>query len=152
MFQKILVAFDGSEQGEHALTAAVELAKQFRSALTVLSIIPIQVVPFPGPIPVPRLTAEDVEAYRATVSARVEKIDRTGIGSVTTVILEGYVIEAIIEYLEQHAQDLVVVGARGLSAAGRLFLGSVSEAIVHHASCPVLVYRIKAHGKGPKSK
>ena len=43
--------------------------------------------------------------------------------------------------LEQNPTDLLVVGSRGLSAARRLLLGSVSTALVNHAPCPVLVVR-----------
>lgn len=37
--------------------------------------------------------------------------------------------------------DLVIVGSRGLGAGRRLILGSVSDRVVHHAPCPVLVLR-----------
>ncbi|MCI4361140.1 MAG: universal stress protein, partial [Thermoplasmata archaeon] len=64
-----------------------------------------------------------------------------GLSSVTGVCLEGVIVDEIIGHLEQSPADLLVIGSRGLSTAKRLLLGSVSDAIVHHATCPVLIVR-----------
>jgi nucleotide-binding universal stress UspA family protein len=50
-------------------------------------------------------------------------------------------VDEILAFLYQHPTDLLVLGSRGLSAARRLLLGSVSTAMVTHAPCPVLVVR-----------
>ena len=45
----------------------------------------------------------------------------------------------IVQEAEESGADLIVVGTRGLNAAKRLVLGSVSTNVVHHAPCDVLV-------------
>lgn len=138
MFERILAAIDGSENADHALDMAVEIAGKFGSELTVLAVVPITT----GYMGAPVLATDDiVQEYQKLVDERVEKIDRSRLKSVTRAVLEGYVIDEILGYLDKHPQDLLVVGARGLSTAGRLFLGSTSDALVHHAKCPTLVYR-----------
>ena len=47
----------------------------------------------------------------------------------------------IVRYAESNDSDLVVIGARGLGTMKRLLLGSISEAVLRHADCPVLVVR-----------
>jgi nucleotide-binding universal stress UspA family protein len=56
-------------------------------------------------------------------------------------VLSGTPADEIVRDAERHASDLVVVGARGLGAFKRLVLGSVSESVLRHAPCPVLVVR-----------
>jgi nucleotide-binding universal stress UspA family protein len=60
---------------------------------------------------------------------------------VVTVLLDGFVVEELLHYLEKHPFDLLVMGARGLSRGERLFLGSVSDAVVHHSKIPVMIVR-----------
>lgn len=67
----------------------------------------------------------------------------------TTRVVEGDPREAIPRIAEEWAADLVVVGARGLSAVRRFFLGSVSSAVVREARCPVLV--VKEHARAPRT-
>jgi len=62
-----------------------------------------------------------------------------GIRDVTTELRQGLVVDELMDFLQKDPPDLLVVGSRGLSASKRLFLGSVSESLVHHAPCPVLV-------------
>jgi nucleotide-binding universal stress UspA family protein len=52
--------------------------------------------------------------------------------------------DAIVRDIERCGTDLVVLGARGAGAATRLLLGSVSEGVLHHAPCPVLIVRPRA--------
>ena len=49
--------------------------------------------------------------------------------------------EAIVNYAEQMKSTMVVMGTRGLGAVKRTILGSVSDYVVHHAHCPVIVCR-----------
>lgn len=52
--------------------------------------------------------------------------------------------EVIVRDATTHASDLIVMGARGLGMVKRLLLGSVSESVLRHAACPVLIVHEKA--------
>ena len=60
---------------------------------------------------------------------------------VSCAVLEGSARETIVEEAERWGADLIVMGSRGLGAWSRLLLGSVSNAVVHHAKCSVEVVR-----------
>jgi nucleotide-binding universal stress UspA family protein len=49
--------------------------------------------------------------------------------------------DAIIQFAEENSVDLIVIGTKGKTAIKRFLLGSVTESVVHHAHCPVLVIR-----------
>ena len=56
-------------------------------------------------------------------------------------LLQGSPVDAILDLCEELRPGLLVMGSRGLGPVGRLLVGSVSEGVVHHARCPVLVLR-----------
>jgi nucleotide-binding universal stress UspA family protein len=58
-------------------------------------------------------------------------------------IVTGAPADVLVRDAERHASGLLVVGARGAGAFTRLLLGSVSEAVLRHAGCPVLVARAR---------
>lgn len=140
------MAIDGSATGETALDCAVDLAHQYGSELVILTVAPIVPVyisstePFvPAGVP-----PSEIDHYRRIVEGAVQRAEAAGVTSVTGVSSEGVVVDEILTHLEQHPTDLLVIGSRGLSTAKRLLLGSVSDAVVHHAPCPVLVVRPRA--------
>ncbi|AWV69560.1 hypothetical protein B9T54_05115 [Leptospira borgpetersenii serovar Hardjo-bovis] len=55
--------------------------------------------------------------------------------------MEGYPADTIVETATKGNYDMIVIGSRGLSAVGRFLVGSVSDRIVHHATCSVTVVR-----------
>jgi nucleotide-binding universal stress UspA family protein len=142
-FQRITVAIDGSAHGDAALETAIDLARHYDSSLVVLAIAPLPPVyvsttePYvPTAIPQSQLAQ-----YQVIVEAAVRAAEAAGIAKVSGLCDEGVVVDEILAHLARHASDLLVVGSRGLSAARRILLGSVSTALVTHAPCPVLVVR-----------
>lgn len=70
----------------------------------------------------------------------VERARARGVES-TFLLWTGEPGDGIIAAAEAENADLIVVGTRGLARAGRWLLGSVSDHVVHHAVCPVMVAR-----------
>jgi nucleotide-binding universal stress UspA family protein len=143
MFERICVAVDGSTHAEQALDVAIDLARRYHSSLTVVAVAPL-IPSFVSPTEpwVPTgVPEEELKAYREVVERAVDKAKAAGIAPVTGVCLEGVIIDELVTHLDEHPADLVVLGSRGLSTAKRLFLGSVSESLLHHVRGPVLLVR-----------
>lgn len=140
MIGRIVVALDGSANADHALSLAADLASQYGAELDLVTVVPPPNLPtMGGPIYEP-LDREFVHSqYDELLAERKARVESARIPRLETVRLEGPVVEELVTYLEKDPPDLVVLGSRGLSAGRRLLLGSVSDAVVHHAPCPVLV-------------
>jgi nucleotide-binding universal stress UspA family protein len=140
-FSHVLVAIDGSQFAEAALRAAVQLARDYGSRLTVLHVA----------MTVPRSSTEVsvTAARRAEASARERGEQLLELASgvaagVTHFAVElafGNPADVICSRGQALGVDLIVVGSRGLGLLDRVMLGSVSSAVVNCARCPVLVVR-----------
>lgn len=139
----IAVGIDGSEHAAAALDFAIDLARRYAARLTVVAVaaLPATIVLPNEPFLPAMAPASGVPAFRALVDAAVERARGAGLSAVDGVCEEGAAVDEILGFLSAHPADLLVVGSRGLSAAQRLFLGSVSTALVNRAPCPVLVVR-----------
>jgi nucleotide-binding universal stress UspA family protein len=143
MIKNILVGVDGSKPSVQACHYAMDLAAQTSAQLTFLFVIETpQVIPV-GPLSgyvttAPARSEEEVKKAEAIVE-QVAK-ERAGL-KITTRVELGDPVDTICEVAKTMNADLVVVGARGHNAAQRFLLGSVSDRVVHHAACPVLVVR-----------
>src|ERR671921_1416082 len=71
----------------------------------------------------------------------VKRVEDSGGHVSNTYLLEGRAADEILDLADRIGAELVVIGSRGLGPVGRIALGSVSEAVVHHSRCPVLVLR-----------
>ncbi|HKN07427.1 MAG TPA: universal stress protein [Thermoplasmata archaeon] len=140
-FKSILVADDMLEVSEHALQEAVDIARLTRAKLTLVSVIPIVSPSYPLPVPVGDSIASLLDTMKKRLEAQRVRLLTAGISEVDTILLEGDPVDRVVEYAQQHHPDLIVVGSRGLSAAGRFLLGSVSDGILHHVHCSVLVVK-----------
>jgi nucleotide-binding universal stress UspA family protein len=142
MFRNVLVTIDGSPDSERALDLAIEIARGFGGRLHIVSVTPIRVIssPMGGAIAPP--TSEETQSADELVRAAQDRAKSRGIGHVITQLLEGTTIpEAILAYALKIHPDLLVTGARGLTTGQRWILGSVSDSLVRHAPCPILVAR-----------
>ena len=93
-----------------------------------------------GPLPAGSQELLDKEA-KEVLEAQLERMGEAG-GSVTEAhLMSGRADEEIIFLAEGVGADLVVVGSRGLGGVRRTLVGSVSDSVVRHAHCPVLVVR-----------
>jgi nucleotide-binding universal stress UspA family protein len=142
-FKRIAVAVDGSPHASLALDYAIELAHRYQSQLSILAIAAIQpVYALPNePFVATAMPTSDLPRYQKIVEDAVARAEKAGVTAVTGLCEDGVVVDEMLAFLEEHPTDLLVIGSRGLSAARRLLLGSVSTAMVTHAPCPVLVVR-----------
>jgi nucleotide-binding universal stress UspA family protein len=137
----ILLATDGSKDAELAATAAIDLSKRTGAELHIVHAW--RALPhyaYPGVVPERYNPPYEVGARRI-LTEQVEYIEHTGIPVAEAHLVTGRAADAILDLAEQIGADLIVVGSRGLGPVKRLVVGSVSESIVHHAKCPVLVMR-----------
>lgn len=138
-WQSIVVGFDGSDGSVRAVDSAIELAKEFGSSITLLSVVAV------GPtlgigVPAPPIDLAALEKWsHDSLHAQKERIEKAGIGKVEVETRVGSPTEEILKFLGKAAPDLMIVGRKSRSIATHLFLGSVADAVVHHANCPVLV-------------
>jgi nucleotide-binding universal stress UspA family protein len=137
--KRILVGVDGSEYSLDAVKAAAKLAAE-RSikAVTLLNVIPT-IVSDVGTSLVPALS-EDLEAWE--IFEKPKAILREAGLEARLLLREGDPAYEIIKAAETEGYDLIVVGHRGLSPIQAFLLGSVSNRVVSHAPCSVLVVRL----------
>ncbi len=140
MLKNLAVAVDGSKSSEKALAAAIELGKALSASMTLISVAAFHALPAGTATAVPVIHDAEIKTHTELLARLKDQVALAGL-KVTTVLLDGFVAEEILHYLDEHPFDLLIMGARGLSAGQRLFLGSVSDAVVHHAKLPVLIVR-----------
>jgi nucleotide-binding universal stress UspA family protein len=134
MFQRIVVGTDGSGTAAAAVSHAAQLAKAGGSELVV-------VTAYPKPQEAaPPFTAAGVPGHEVARGI-LEDVEKRYGGQVKlkTVVREGSPADVILDVAEDEKGDLVVVGNRGMSGAKRFVLGSVPNAVSHHAPCHVLI-------------
>jgi len=124
--ETILLATDASTASVAAEDHAIELAARLGVRLVVLSVV--------AAAPSQR-EARQLAVERVVQRARGADADASGL------TWSGDAGESIVEAAEAEAADLIVVGTHARGAVGRLFLGSVSDHVVRHARCPVMVVR-----------
>jgi nucleotide-binding universal stress UspA family protein len=135
MFRKILVAVDGSEQSNAALTLAIDLARRYGASLCLLYAFP-HVSDLLG---TPQY--EHVLEARSALGQQLLEHAQAQVGAapVETQLIEGPPAPAILRVAAEDGCDLIVIGSRGQGQLAGLLLGSVSSAVAQRAHCPVLI-------------
>ena len=135
MFQRILVGTDGSGTAGAAVAHAAELAKIGGAELIVISVYK---QPEDVPPPFGSMEGHQTAEIGKAVLKDVEK-RYGGDAKLRTVLREGNPVDAIIDVADEENADVIVVGNRGMGGAKRFVLGSVPNAVSHHAPCHVLI-------------
>lgn len=133
MFDKILLAVDGSEHSERATAAAADLATKSASTVYVLHVHEAGLV-----APVETNTEAKVIVDQAMKQLEADGVQVTG-DAVSA--RSGSIAPTIIEAARSLGSDLIVMGTRGLSDFSGLLVGSIAHKVIQHADCPVLVVR-----------
>lgn len=139
MFAQILHANDGSEHAFHALSLALAIARQNKSALHMVSVEEIDYMPE---------FIEEVREEKGTAARRFHKViqraramaEESQVG-LETHVLAGHPVRDIVELAKELKADLLVIGATGHSALYERMIGSRADRIVQLAPCPVLIVK-----------
>jgi len=142
---KTLLAIDGSEEAALAAQAATELSKETGSEVHVTYVLPApeELVGhhwYAAEVRESILEQAQSEA-RQFLEGRAEELRVEGAKIVDTHLRTGEPDKEIIRLSEEIGATLIVMGSRGLGAVRRALMGSVSDSVVRHAHCPVLIMR-----------
>ncbi len=145
---RIVVGVDGSASAEVALRHAVRQAMIWDAELVAVAGAPIRAGMglFAGsPVPIDQeQVLADVGAGLNVIVSRHEA-ENPGV-SIRRIVLDGTGAELLTEFSQ--ASDLIVVGSRGRGGFRGLLLGSTSQAVLHHADCPVMVITKRGDDEG----
>jgi nucleotide-binding universal stress UspA family protein len=138
LFTIILAAIDGSESAKKAFEESIYLAQKCNSKLDVVHVVSCELggdsaTTFDLIDELKTKAEKMLEDYR-TLAAKNNV-------SVELMVIQGDPAQVIIELAKTKKYDLIIMGTRGKSTFQELLLGSVSQKVLHHASCPVMVIR-----------
>ena len=139
LFDKILVAVDSSPAAMRAVDCARKLAKLTGASVILVHAYP----PTPDYLGEPNLSeaiGRHIERANALLEPLAASLEEEGVETILE-ILQGPPADAILRVAATRDVDLIVMGARGLGSLGSLLLGSVSQKVMSHAKCPVMVVR-----------
>jgi nucleotide-binding universal stress UspA family protein len=139
----ILLATDGSEEAQLAATTAADLAQKTNSELHVLTVgpdYPLYELP-EHPAEFEDVLSENRRQAKETLEQQAKRIEESGGTIKETHLREGRADKEIVEVAEEIGAGLIVMGSRGHGRLRRALLGSVSDAVVRHAHCPVTIVR-----------
>jgi nucleotide-binding universal stress UspA family protein len=139
VFKKILHANDGSENAFEALAVALNLAKENRSELHMVSVEEIPYLPETME-EVREDVGADARRFHAVLTRARAMAGARGV-ELRTHVLAGHPVRDIIDLATDLRADVLVVGASGHSALYDRMIGSRADRLVHLSPCPVLVVR-----------
>ena len=137
MFDRILVAVDGSPKSEKTILIALDMAERYGSTVTIVHVREYERyegsdVDLGPPIPAEELVNDVLARFRDRGIEAHGEIRRVSSGNTP---------EQIVEVATAAEAELIVLGSRGMSEWKSLVLGGVANKVVQHAACPVLLVR-----------
>ncbi|MDL9998235.1 universal stress protein [Variovorax sp. J22P240] len=147
MFQRILVATDGSPLSKKAVASAIELATQNGAELVALTVVPrypknyFDGAAVFAPEDIARIEKQWAEAAQETLDAVAKRAKASGVKIKTVTVSSDLVAEAIVNAAKKHKSDMIVMASHGRKGIKRLLLGSETQHVLTHSELPVLVLR-----------
>ena len=147
MYQRILVATDGSDLSKTAVSSAIDLAAAIGAELVALYVVPRYPVSyFEGGI---TISVDDIartekqwsDKGQAVVDAVQQEAKARGVSAKAVVAQSDLVAESIMAAATKHGCDLVVMASHGRKGIRRILLGSETQHVLTHSTVPVLVLR-----------
>ena len=147
MYQRILIATDGSALSNKAVKNGLALAAQCSASVVALKVVPRYPRSyFEGGMPVDasdirRIEKQWIDAAQAEVDAVKEQGLKQDVSVKAVVAKSDLVAEAVIAAAKKHKCDLIVMASHGRKGIKRLLLGSETQHVLTHSHIPVLVLR-----------
>ncbi|MEQ9634933.1 MAG: universal stress protein [Devosia marina] len=149
MYKNLLIATDGSELGDKALDAALDLARQNGASLTILTATDPVATGIGsggfGTIDAGPILARLEEAYATEaadlLAAARHKAQEAGIAAETLHLPRHRPADGILETVSEKGCDLIVMGSHGRRGLNRLLLGSQAAEVLARAAVPVLIVK-----------
>jgi nucleotide-binding universal stress UspA family protein len=139
MFNKILVAIDGSPASEKALAAAVDLASHYKADITAIGVAEVPEVV--GMVDEVDELRQSAEAHFRQIGEAAAAYARSRGVALRSVVVRGHAADAIVRFAESEGVNLVLVGQHGHSRIARFFLGSTSDRVSEHCPCTVMIVK-----------
>lgn len=137
MFDRILLAVDGSPHSSKTLPVAIDLAQKYGAQVTVLHVREFE-----------RYEGSDVDLgppqdAGSLVGETVRALQDAGVGASGEIrrVTPGQTPDEIVRVAAAAQVELIILGTRGMSELRSLVLGGVANKVVHQAHCPVLLVR-----------
>jgi len=152
---KILVATDGTKQGEQAIAALSNFRLGDSDEVKLVSVVdmavPMAIDVYGGYLPdtteLEKAARENAEKVLNAARESANQILKGANTHVSGELLFGSPESRIVEAAEHMSADLIIVGSHGYNRWERLLLGSVSDSVVHHAPCSVHIVRERKHAE-----
>jgi len=138
VIQRILVAYDTSEQALKAFQFAIEVAAKFNAVVTVLSVARL---PEPAEIVETTGVLESAKEYYENHFRMLKEIAEAHQQTFLPIVKVGHPAEQILRTADEEKSDMIVMGHRGKSFVERWLLGSVSKRVLSYATCTVSIVR-----------
>ncbi|MFZ1076823.1 MAG: universal stress protein [Nitrosotalea sp.] len=135
--RRILVPLDGSKNSYRGLDTAIYLARQCGATITGLFVMSIYPKSF---TPITYDKKYLMKAAREFMESAKKRAAQNGIVFVGKTAI-GNESSEIVDFATKNKFDIIVIGARGLGSVKEVFLGSVSNAVVHKSKTPVLIVK-----------
>lgn len=140
MYDRILLTVDGSDESTIAGDHAIDLAEKYDAPLHVLHVIDTR------PYDAEGITQSVIEVLEErgdrVIEAVVEATSAQGLDRLEPAVVRGDPHDAILEYVDEHDIDLLVMATHGRTGFKRYLLGSVAEKTIRAAPIPVHVVRV----------
>lgn len=140
--EKVLLATDGSPASEPASEQAIDLAIQVGARLLVVSVVAGSARPAGAPTDAAE-SRDTRDSLTSKAQGIVARARASGVDA-SFLVWDGDPGDAIVAAADAETADIIVVGSHGRSGVSRFLIGSVSDYVVRHAHCPVMVVRGKS--------
>lgn len=141
MYERIVMAYDGSQSGQKALLDCKEIAQWSRAKLHLVAVMPLNLsfVGIEGAVYDSEVEERERGKYQAILDEGLAQLTQTG-HTAQGELLVGDAVEEISRFAKKVEANLIIVGHKHLDSwAARWWRGSVSSALIERAPCSVLV-------------